>query len=612
LGGQPCGLLVGAYEFSHAEEDIRLLRMLASVAATAHAPFVAGAAPELFNQGDFADLESADLAAPFADAGHAAWRDFRDSEDSCHVALTLPRLARWRQDLPSHPGSGEVVGMNAAWAYAACVTDAFARHGWFLRAGREGALPGLAAPSEGGTPPQTTLSEGRAAELSALGFLPVVQDPAHGRAAFWGAQSCHRPRSLSDPQASSAVLSANFNVLLCLSAFTRCLKVMARDALARFGDMGECERWLNDWLARYILPAADEAGEEAKVRRPLAEGRVELRQVPGTSGGCTMTVHLRPHLPLEGPTGAVRLLAAVPGPGLAGPVARRATLLRRFTGHTDSVWAVTFAPDGRRVLSGAMDGTIRLWERDTGRELRCLKGHTEGVTGIAFAGDGLRALSSSLDGTVRLWDVEGQELRRFEGHRGRVLSVALTPDGRQAVSGGEDQTVRWWDLATGKELACFPEQQGWVHSLAVAPDGLQILVGSTDLRLLELATGRPLRRLQGHTAAIRCLAFSPDGLRAVSGGEDRTLHLWDLGRGDSRRCLTGHADWVRGVAFSPDGRCLLSGSDDETVRLWDAATGEERGQLLGHDWSVVSVAFAPQGDAVLSGSDDQTVALWQL
>ncbi len=296
--------------------------------------------------------------------------------------------------------------------------------------------------------------------------------------------------------------------------------------------------------------------------------------------------------------------------GLEVPVQRTISL-----GHTDSVQAVAFSLDGRLALSGSQDGTVRLWEVETGRAVRVMEGHSDGVMSVAFGPDGRLALSGSEDGTVRLWEVEtGRSMRVLEGHSDRVMSVAFSPDGDLALSGSEDGTVRLWEVETGRLMRVLESHSDRVMSVAFSPDGRLALSGSEDgtVRLWAVETGRAVRVVEGHSDRVRSVAFSPDRRLALSGSEDRTVRLWEVETGRTVRVLKGHSDRVRTMAFSPDGRLALSGSDDRTVRLWEVETGRAVRVLEGDSGRVMSVDFSPDGRLALFGSEDGTVRLWEM
>src|SRR5262249_30468848 len=306
LGGEPYGMLVGDYEFSRQAEDVSLLKMISNVAAAAHAPFVAAASPKLFNFDRFTELTAPrDLAKIFDSVEYASWKSFRESEDSRYAALTLPHvLGR----LPYGKGFKRVgafnfeefvdgkdhdkyLWMNAAWAYAARITDAYAKHGWMAATrgveggGKVEGLPVHTFPTDDGgvamkCPTEIAISDRREFELSNLGFLPLLHSKNRDFAVFMGAQSCQKPQAYFEADANAnAELSAKFNYIMCVSRFAHYLKVMARDKIGSFMEVKDCERWLNDWINNYVIANPENAGDEAKARAPLADARIEVREV---------------------------------------------------------------------------------------------------------------------------------------------------------------------------------------------------------------------------------------------------------------------------------------------------------------------------------------------
>ena len=284
-----------------------------------------------------------------------------------------------------------------------------------------------------------------------------------------------------------------------------------------------------------------------------------------------------------------------------------------FLGHADSVRSVAFSPDGRQIVSGSSDNTLKVWDVATGQETLTLKGHTAPVWSVAFSPDGRRIVSGSSDNTLKVWDVAtGQETLTLKGHTGSVMSVVFSPDGRRIVSGSEDKTLKVWDAATGQETLTLKGHTGSVMSVAFSPDGRRIVSGSEDktLKVWDAATGQETLTLKGHTGSVWSVAFSPDGRRIVSGSDDKTLKVWDAATGQETLTLKGHTVWVASVAFSPDGRRIVSGSGDKTLKVWDAATGQETLTLKGHTLWLASVAFSPDGRRIVSGSWDNTLKVW--
>lgn len=340
FGGHPYSCLVGDYTFSRHPMDIELLTKVSQVAAAAHAPFIAAADPKLFDLDSFEELgKPRDLAKIFESLELIKWNSFRDSEDSRYVSLVMPRVLT---RLPYGANTLPVDGMNfeedvsgadsrkfcwssAAYVLGERITNAFAHYGWTAAIrGVEGGgivegLPAYTFKTTDGDialkcPTETAITDRREKELSDLGFISLCHCKGTDYAAFFGGQTTQRPKVYNlDEANSNANLSARLPYLLNASRFAHYIKVIMRDKIGSFLTKENVSRYLNNWIASYIL-LNDDAPQSIKARYPLREARIDVYDVPGKPGSYRSVVYLRPHFQMEDLTASIRLVATLPPP----------------------------------------------------------------------------------------------------------------------------------------------------------------------------------------------------------------------------------------------------------------------------------------------------------
>ncbi len=340
FGGAPFGALIGDYEFGKGGQDMELLEKIAQVAAAAHAPFVAGTSPEMFNLESFTELDQPrDLAKIFDTTEYAKWKSFRQSEDSRYVALTAPRvLIRQPYGMATVPVEAfnyeeEVDGTdhskylwaNAAWAIGTKITQSFALYGWTatIRGVESGGLvEGLPVHNfrtESGDlamkcPTEVPISDRREKELADLGFVPLVHQKGTDKACFFSVQSVQKPKVYDTPAATAnARISAQLPYIFAVSRFAHYLKAIMRDKIGGFASRGEVEQFLNRWISNYVV-SNDSAGFTLKAQCPLREARVDVSEIPGKPGAYRAVAFLRPHFQLDELTMSLRLVAELPAP----------------------------------------------------------------------------------------------------------------------------------------------------------------------------------------------------------------------------------------------------------------------------------------------------------
>jgi WD40 repeat protein len=289
-------------------------------------------------------------------------------------------------------------------------------------------------------------------------------------------------------------------------------------------------------------------------------------------------------------------------------------LVRDLVGHSGPVNACAVTPDGRRVVSASFDGTLKVWDLESGRVLATLMGHASGVIACAITADGERVVSTSSDRTLKAWDVEREcALITLRGHTGWVRACALTADERRVLSGSSDGTMKVWDLESGRMLATLEGHGDRVSACAITADSQRVVSGGLAgaLHVWDLESGRVLTALEGHDGGVNACTLA-GGQRIVSASIDRTLKVWDLESGRSLVTLTGHTFGVNACAVTADGRRVISASDDKTLKVWDIENGQTLATFEGHTLRVNGCAVTADARHVISASDDGALKVWAL
>jgi WD40 repeat protein/uncharacterized caspase-like protein len=324
-------------------------------------------------------------------------------------------------------------------------------------------------------------------------------------------------------------------------------------------------------------------------------------------------------------------------------------LVQTLSANQAMITDLRFTTDGQILASASAGGTVKLWQTKDGRLLKTYTG--QDINSIALSNnaktlvlattDGAIALRSIVDGTIKatiptpdkqivrislspsgetvaaanndgtiaIWDAKGTLLTTLKGHNAPVLSLNFSPDGQTLISGSADLSVRLWQIDRVEHQAIASD------TMSVSPDG-KFLATAKDgiIQIWQKNVDNSIKLLKSlnHSgSSILTLSFSPDGQTIASGGDDKTIQLWDVGDGNLKQTLTGHQAQVTSIVFSPDGKAIASGSDDKTIKLW--RTDETLVTTIdGQDATIDALSFSPDGQILASAGSDRIISLWQV
>ena len=288
------------------------------------------------------------------------------------------------------------------------------------------------------------------------------------------------------------------------------------------------------------------------------------------------------------------------------------------------------SPDGTRAFSTDLNGP-KLWDAASGKLLfkfeppeDTLAASTlpprgrmlDTYSALAFSPDGQRVAAGAVYGTARVWDVNtGRPVVGIANRPGNTDAMVFSPDSSKLLTATEDRAIRIWDAVSGKLTATLLGHDGRVKSMAFSPDGNRVLTTQSDplaVKVWQFGSCCGVSVLSGHEMAVTAVAFSPVEPLLASASRDSTVRLWNVSNGREIVTLLGHREGVDALAFSPDGTFLASGSQDQTIRIWDGRTGRSVRTLVGHNRAVTSLAFSSDSNRLVSGSWDETIRIWDV
>ena len=328
FGGGPVGTIIADYQLSPSNMDMKFLSKVASIAAMSHAPFISSAGPKFFGLESFEGLpDLKDMQDVMSSPQFAAWRGFRENEDSRYVGLTLPRfLLRAPYDPEDNPISKFVykedvsashedyLWGNTVYAFASRLTDSFANYRWctnIIGPNSGGAVKDLPVHTfesmgdiEMKIPTEVLVSDRREYELSEQGFIPLTMRKGSNNAAFFAANSAQLPKIFANtPEGKDAELNYKLGTqlpyLFAITRMSHYIKILQREHIGSWRERSDLERELNKWIKQYI---ADQENPSAEIRsqRPFKSAQILVEDVAGEPGWYRVKMSLRPHFKYMG------------------------------------------------------------------------------------------------------------------------------------------------------------------------------------------------------------------------------------------------------------------------------------------------------------------------
>jgi len=326
-------------------------------------------------------------------------------------------------------------------------------------------------------------------------------------------------------------------------------------------------------------------------------------------------------------------LPALPQTSAMNVLPIQETTITTYRGHTAAVKAVAWEPHElhpatfyrSRIASASDDGTIQIWEAETGRKILTYRNHSGGVNALAWSANGKYIASAGVDSTVQVWTAANmRRICTYSNHSAKVTSIAWSPlnsaqTSPQATyplriaSASVDGSIQIWEATSGRRILTYHGHEQDIRAVAWSPDGKYLASTGEDMtvQIWLPSTGHTVFTYRNHMHEVLSVAWSPDGKCIASGGADQNVQVWEALTGNLIYTYTGHQFTVSALAWSSDGQRIASASFDRTVQVWVASTGANAVSYPGHSNWVYAVAWSPTSPLrIASGGGDKTVQVW--
>jgi WD40 repeat protein len=295
--------------------------------------------------------------------------------------------------------------------------------------------------------------------------------------------------------------------------------------------------------------------------------------------------------------------------------------IKEMGGHKGWVRGVVHLPGGRRIITCSLDGSLRVWDLESGTQIdKHWKDEEEkrsAVNSIALSPNGKTVVSGSDDGKVRLWDVEtGKVIQRWTGHTQGVTSVCWSAGGNRVVSGSNDGTARVWNAKAGERILKIKTRHKYVYTVKYSPNDTQIATGGYvgGVKIWDVKTGELIATLKHDKYnTVLSLAWTPDGKKLITASKG-PIKIFDTATWEQIATLEGHTHWVNAISLSRNNRLLASASGDHTARIWNLDTNLPIGPPLQHRDTVECAAFSANasGRVLVTGGCDKIAYAWDI